>query len=226
MNTGSAQRTTLNRLLRVALWNLNLVIRGKGGSALEPFSFTSGVAMSKTYAEKLKDPRWQQKRLRILERDEWACLACNAANQTLHVHHKAYEGEPWDVADEFLETLCEECHANRRGMDKFFCQLVKTFPTRGMNELASLFAEIQDLLYADLDNETRSTISAIEAPLHFGRAWFQGLKSTLSELRPCAVDHQTHKGDITNGINECGSECPPLSIQQSDSVRVADVACL
>ncbi len=27
-----------------------------------------------TYAEQLKDPRWQKRRLEILQRDEWRCL--------------------------------------------------------------------------------------------------------------------------------------------------------
>jgi len=32
--------------------------------------------MKVTYAEKLKDPRWQKKRLEIMERDEWTCQWC------------------------------------------------------------------------------------------------------------------------------------------------------
>lgn len=32
--------------------------------------------MSKSYAEKFKDPRWQKKRLKIMERDNWKCCEC------------------------------------------------------------------------------------------------------------------------------------------------------
>ena len=64
------------------------------------------------YSEKLKDPRWQKKRLQILERDEWVCQFCFDSESTLHVHHIAYEKgkEPWDINDSLLTTLCEECH--------------------------------------------------------------------------------------------------------------------
>jgi hypothetical protein len=63
------------------------------------------------YAEKLKDPRWQKRRLAILERDEWSCLSCYDTESTLHVHHLWYSGNnPWDAPDTALITLCESCH--------------------------------------------------------------------------------------------------------------------
>ena len=64
-----------------------------------------------TYQEKLKDPRWQKKRLEILERDEWLCQNCMDDERTLHVHHTRYSaGDPWDCPDDYLITLCESCH--------------------------------------------------------------------------------------------------------------------
>jgi len=65
------------------------------------------------YAEKLRDPRWQKKRLEIFERDGWACKCCGAASETLHVHHRRYlfGREPWDNPQSDLVTLCETCHA-------------------------------------------------------------------------------------------------------------------
>jgi hypothetical protein len=59
-----------------------------------------------------KHPKWQQARLRVMERDHWKCVACDDAESTLHVHHFYYDGNPWDVADEFLQTLCEKCHGD------------------------------------------------------------------------------------------------------------------
>ena len=66
----------------------------------------------KTYLEKLKDPRWQKKRLEILERDNWTCKACGETEKTLHVHHIFYfpKKEPWEIENGFLITLCENCH--------------------------------------------------------------------------------------------------------------------
>lgn len=68
--------------------------------------------MSKTYAEKLRDPRWQRKRLEILERDKWVCTNCGDTEQELHVHHRRYEvgKEPWEYDDSVLTTLCADCH--------------------------------------------------------------------------------------------------------------------
>ena len=66
----------------------------------------------KSYSEKLKDPRWQKKRLSILERDKWKCRSCLSGESTLHVHHMFYEKgrEPWEAEDHSLMTLCENCH--------------------------------------------------------------------------------------------------------------------
>lgn len=61
-------------------------------------------------SEAYKDPRWQKRRLEIMQRDGWACCACGNTEQTLHVHHKRYVGELWESPDEDLQTLCESCH--------------------------------------------------------------------------------------------------------------------
>ena len=67
---------------------------------------------NKTYSEKLKDPRWQKKRLDILSRDNFKCQCCGNGELTLHVHHTKYikGNDPWDYKDNFLVTLCELCH--------------------------------------------------------------------------------------------------------------------
>ena len=68
-----------------------------------------------TYAEKLRDPRWQRKRLLILDRDGWACCACGTKNKNLQVHHLVYsKRDPWDYPDYVFQTLCYDCHAERQ----------------------------------------------------------------------------------------------------------------
>ena len=71
-----------------------------------------GVHMGKEYAEKLKDPRWQKKRLKILERDNWCCQNCFDTQSTLAVHHVRYVIglDPWEYPDTLLISLCETCH--------------------------------------------------------------------------------------------------------------------
>jgi len=65
-----------------------------------------------TYKEKLKDPRWQKKRLEIMQRDGFQCQCCFDRESTLVVHHKKYitNKEPWDYDNEYLITICEDCH--------------------------------------------------------------------------------------------------------------------
>lgn len=66
-----------------------------------------------TYAEKLKDPRWQKKRLEILNRDNFTCTECGDDETELHIHHWLYEygKDPYDYDESVLSTLCKWCHA-------------------------------------------------------------------------------------------------------------------
>lgn len=65
-----------------------------------------------SFWEAYKDPRWQKKRLEIMERDEWQCRDCLSAGSTLNVHHEYYrrDFQPWEYPDESLVTLCKPCH--------------------------------------------------------------------------------------------------------------------
>ena len=63
------------------------------------------------YSDKLKDPRWQKKRLEVFERDNFTCQSCERTDITLSVHHRYYAYcEPWEYPNEALQTLCEVCH--------------------------------------------------------------------------------------------------------------------
>lgn len=63
------------------------------------------------YAELLKSPKWQRKRLEIMQRDNWRCKSCDDDNSELHVHHFVYTtNEPWMEKNENLITLCGTCH--------------------------------------------------------------------------------------------------------------------
>jgi len=76
----------------------------------------------KTYSEKLKDPRWQKKRLEVFQRAGFKCEACGDGEETLQVHHLVYVtgGEPWDSPIEDLESLCQTCHEWRENFNKWW----------------------------------------------------------------------------------------------------------
>lgn len=71
------------------------------------------------YSEKLKDPRWQKKRLEILNRDNFKCQNCNKKDKELQVHHLTYlkDCEPWEYQEYCLITLCVDCHTQRTVQD-------------------------------------------------------------------------------------------------------------
>ena len=73
-----------------------------------------------SYREKLRLPQWQKKRLEVMHRDEWRCIACGDEKTTLNVHHKEYRkgADPWDYPDDNFETLCEPCHAKKHNTTK------------------------------------------------------------------------------------------------------------
>lgn len=99
---------------------------------------------NKTYQEKLLDPRWQRRRLEILERDIWICSSCGDNTKTLHVHHRLYDRKyenPWDYPDNLLITLCADCHKNEsqeewdRVMKKLSIALRKHFFTNDVDHI-------------------------------------------------------------------------------------------
>jgi len=73
----------------------------------------------KNYSEQLKSPKWQKKRLEIMQRDGFKCVLCMNEDDTLAVHHKKYiKGrDVWDYDNESLITLCEKCHSKTHSKD-------------------------------------------------------------------------------------------------------------
>lgn len=63
-----------------------------------------------SYSHKLQNPKWQRKRLEVLQRDNFSCKICKENNSTLHVHHLKYNGNPWESDLKELTTLCKDCH--------------------------------------------------------------------------------------------------------------------
>jgi hypothetical protein len=103
----------------------------------------------KTYAEKLQDPRWQQKRLRIMERDDFTCQKCFGTENMLTVHHKyyIYKKDPWDYPDDLLITLCDDCHKAEEEAKYIISDFAKVLLAKGYmaTELVQLLELLQRL---------------------------------------------------------------------------------
>ena len=114
------------------------------------------------YSEKLKDPRWQKKRLEIFERDDWKCQSCGNTKLTLHVHHKKYleKAEPWEYPDELLITYCKSCHDKEKDKILQIEQILKNL---------SLDYRIMPIYGPSDDSPERYLIEV----MGFGRKWNQ-----------------------------------------------------
>ena len=89
-----------------------------------------------SYREKLKNPKWQKKRLEIFERDSYCCNSCYDDKAELHVHHLKYNDcDPWDIDNDYLITLCHKCHAFETDNYKMYCD--RLMDTLKQNHLLS-----------------------------------------------------------------------------------------
>jgi len=89
------------------------------------------------YSDDLRHPKWQQKRLQILERDSWRCTGCHANDRFLHVHHRRYipGRKPWEYADDDLTSLCDECH-------KLIHKVIDGYKAKSFDEKETLLRRI------------------------------------------------------------------------------------
>lgn len=96
-----------------------------------------GFMPKKSYKEKLKNPRWQKKRLEVMERDVWSCQECKSKSKTLNVHHVFYEygKDPWDYPTDRLVTLCEDCHKIEHDANEEIKSLIKNIRERGFSNI-------------------------------------------------------------------------------------------
>lgn len=89
--------------------------------------------MSKpTYYELLRDPRWQKKRLEVMQRAEFSCENCGDSTTTINVHHKYYTkgAMPWDYPNEALACFCEPCHESwHSDLETVKYLISRAFPT-------------------------------------------------------------------------------------------------
>lgn len=121
-----------------------------------------------TYSEKLKDPRWQKRRLSTLERYNWTCARCDSKTETLHVHHRYYVSgrDPWEYPDFCLVVMCQECHKHfgQVGRDSEDGAIVLSGWERLMDRLMGLDRfEFEDDKITDLATEAkRSKLTAEE----------------------------------------------------------------
>ncbi len=90
-----------------------------------------------TYKEQISHPKWQKKRLEILQRDNFTCIVCGSNDKELNVHHLYYKSDTmiWDYDDECYVSLCKNCHDNYHSQDKVFGLLRLEIMTKNIDLL-------------------------------------------------------------------------------------------
>jgi hypothetical protein len=101
-----------NRTARVAPERQVANVRLLAVQSLSDVSTLETNMAKKAYWELLRDPRWQKRRLEIMQLAEFRCEFCQEESKTLNVHHRIYRkgANPWDYSDNELQCLCEDCH--------------------------------------------------------------------------------------------------------------------
>lgn len=105
---------------------------------------------NKTYAEKLRHPKWQKKRLQVLEKFNFKCLMCEDEETELHVHHKSYlpDTEPWEYPIDNFEVLCKNCHfivEQEKTTDTEIIKIDRKLSLQGINFYYALaYCEVDD----------------------------------------------------------------------------------
>lgn len=87
-----------------------------------------------TYAEQLRHPNWQRKRLEALEAADFKCECCFDGETTLHVHHHQYfKGRmAWEYDLTQLSVLCADCHEKTHANKDMLMDVVSRLPVDGM----------------------------------------------------------------------------------------------
>lgn len=114
-----------------------------------------------TYTEQLRKPKWQERRLRIMERDNFSCVQCGDTENELQIHHKIYIPglEAWEYSDDLLITLCKKCHGKENKREKHEEYLIYSLRQRGFTafEILSLSCLIDK--YSGFRNDLKKLIN-------------------------------------------------------------------
>lgn len=126
----------------------------------------------KSYSEKLLDPRWQKKRLEVLDAAEFTCEICGDSESTLHVHHKQYlkNHEIWEYDADQLACLCKNCHSNHHEQEDLLKDAISRIPIDGPFDSE----HVAFLIYGLLGIKKQNMFKYQE------HMWYQGISVAIS----------------------------------------------
>lgn len=151
----------------------------------------------KTYWELLRDPRWQRKRLEVMEREDFTCQGCEATDKTLNVHHKIYRkgAMPWEYPDHELRCICEDCHESEHHWKKRLDEAIAKIDPASMEELVGYAEAIYALIQVFGESEKPVPIIWQGASYSHGRGY---LACLLSKIPSAQVEGLLAASPITS----------------------------
>lgn len=147
--------------------------------------------MQKDFLDSYRSTQWQEKKNKILTRDNYTCAICGKhgdEHTLMHVHHLTYKNcknhHAWDCPDEDLVTLCEDCHKKVHSKKPFTSSLENYF-----------YLESQQLINSQSKKDvilSEGSLSFIAKGIH---SWvpnysvFQGF-AFISNEQPSQIDEK------------------------------------
>lgn len=108
------------------------------------------------YKEQIKSPKWQKRRLEIMQKDNFTCQLCGDTESMLNVHHLTYHKDKkiWEYEDWELITLCENCHKEEHSSIDDVINEIESIKSRGVTvqEIKAALNSIDISLYLGHDD--------------------------------------------------------------------------
>jgi hypothetical protein len=110
-----------------------------------------------TYAQQLRHPLWQRRRLEVLQRADFTCERCGSTSTELHAHHKTYiRGRmAWQYPDDLLECLCDPCHDIAHAHKQRLAIQVARRPSSELPILSRIFSNLAEAMDAGGEYQRR-----------------------------------------------------------------------
>jgi len=102
------------------------------------------------YSDQIKHPKWQKKRLEVLNLKGFKCEVCENEDKTLHVHHRFYlkNRNAWEYDNDVFQVLCEDCHSKIHAKNNKDNIIVNDY----CDEFSNLIEEIVGDTFAPFDS--------------------------------------------------------------------------
>jgi hypothetical protein len=144
------------------------------------------------YSKSLRDPRWQKKRLEILQARGWKCEECGDKTKELQVHHGYYDRmlKPWEYEDSTMRVMCETCHDSWHLLKLDIDVLTAVATVKELEVLGSVLSQastkdlmcLEDIMYFRHDERLDVMEMAKSIALALHDEWRRGCDSGIASL--------------------------------------------